>query len=120
MYSFKLTSFIIFSAMFWTVSVVSATLTWSLLNSALRPRVKSKEEPDDEVHGPLKEESEVEDNDFFGGPVKVKKEQSTEPGGSMWLQRSHEDDVGGIGSWLESEKALHVQKRKGHSIKDEY
>lgn len=71
MYRWKITSFIVFSSLFWTVSMSSCVLTWLVLTSVLLPATpkeeeeNTKEEPHDVV---LKNEPEIEDE------PKVKKE----------------------------------------------
>lgn len=113
MYRWKLTSFVIFSSMFWTVSMASASLTWFLLNLVLRPEPVSMEEIKDEEHDIVKEESETEDIGSSSGPVKVKEEPEEQASSSL-LQSYLADDEGGIGSGLEDPEGRGLQKRRSH------
>lgn len=57
MYRWKLTSFVVFSSLFWTVSMASASLTWFLLTWVLKsetPKNEIKEE--EELPEAIKEE----------------------------------------------------------------
>ncbi|KAJ6093122.1 hypothetical protein N7486_008411 [Penicillium sp. IBT 16267x] len=113
MYRWKFTSFVIFSSMFWTVSVASASLTWFLLNWVLRPEPVLKDAIKDEEHDIVKEESEAEEIGSSSGAVKVK-EEPEEQGSSSLLQSYLAGDEGGIGSGLEDPEERGVQKRRSH------
>lgn len=71
MYRWKITSFIVFSSLFWAVSMSSCGLTWLLLTWVLQPATpkqedeKIKEESHDVV---LKNEPDIDDE------PKIKKE----------------------------------------------
>lgn len=120
MYRWKLTSFVIFSSMFWTVSMASASLTWFLLNLVMRPEPVLTDEIKDEEHGIkddehkiVKEESEMGDIGSSSGAVKVK-EEPEEQGSSSLLQGYLAGDEGGIGSGLEDPEGRGLQKRRSH------
>ncbi|KAJ5760781.1 hypothetical protein N7520_007937 [Penicillium odoratum] len=113
MYRWKLTSFVIFSSMFWTVSVSSATVTWLLLNWVLRPEPVSMDEIKDEARDLVKDEPETEDTGSSSGAVKVK-EEPEEQGSSSLFKSYLADDEGGIGSGLEDPEVRGLQKRRSH------
>lgn len=118
MYRWKITSFIVFSSMFWTVSMASASSTWLLLNWVLTTEPEPKDEIKEEQEL-IKNEPETEESGSSDEPVKVKKEEPEEQ--PAWLQRyMAEGDEGGIGSGLESSEAQGLQKRRSHLGDEEY
>jgi hypothetical protein len=113
MYRWKLTSFVVFSSLFWTVSMASASLTWFILTwimQAEKPEAEIKEEED--IPEAIKEEP--EDTSSSSDSVKIKKE---EPETKTSLLQSYpaEGDYPGLGSGRESAEARGVQKRKSHA-----
>jgi hypothetical protein len=116
MYRWKLTSFVVFSSLFWTVSVASATLTWFILNSIMQsptPQAEIKEEG--KIPEAIKEEP--EDTSSSSDSIKIKKE---EPETSLTQSYPAEGDYPGLGSGRESAEARGVQKRKGHSTEGDH
>ena len=113
MYRWKLTSFIVFASLFWTISVASASLTWIMLGWALRPEFVPKEEIKGEERDLVKDEPETEDSSSHSGAVKVK-EEPEELGISTLLESYPEVDDGGMGSGLESAEGRGMQKRRSH------
>lgn len=112
MYRWKITSFVVFSSLFWTVSMGSAGITWFLLNWVLHPEKTIKEEQEDvkeEPSGLVKDEP--EDNGSSSEPVKVKKE---EPESSLLQSSPPTGDDSGLGSGMESAEARGVQRRRSH------
>ncbi|KAJ5167887.1 uncharacterized protein N7482_003481 [Penicillium canariense] len=73
MYRWKLTSFVVFSSLFWTVSMASASLTWLLLSLILQPGTL-KEEIKEEEETPEAIKDDPEDSSSSSEPVKIKKE----------------------------------------------
>jgi hypothetical protein len=110
MYRWKLTSFAIFSSLFWLLSVASASLTWLLLNSVLHAEPTSGRKTKDEDHHSIKDEPE-------DSPISPEPFIKEEPRESALLQSLPSDDPG-VGSGLESAEARGVQRRRGH-LKDE-
>lgn len=107
MYRWKLTSFVVFSSMFWTVSMASASLTWFILAWIMRPETPKGEIKEEEYPEAIKEEP--EDSSSSSESVKVKKE---EPETSLLQSYPAEGDyAAGLG---ESTEARGVQKRKSH------
>lgn len=112
MYRWKLTSFVVFSSLFWTVSMASASLTWFLLTWVLKsetPKNEIKEE--EELPEAIKEEL-GEDSSSSEPIKKVKKE---EPETSLLQSYPVEGEYAGIGSGREGAEARGVQKRRSHS-----
>jgi hypothetical protein len=109
MYRWKLTSFVIFSSLFWTISMGSAGLTWFILSSVLQPvpTQEVKEESAESV------KDEPEDDEPLSEPVKVKQEEP-----ESLLQSYPPAGDAGQGSGLESAEARGVQKRRSHSTTD--
>ncbi|KAJ5683315.1 hypothetical protein N7462_006480 [Penicillium macrosclerotiorum] len=108
MYRWKLTSFVIFSSMFWSVSMASAGLTWFLLTWALQPATETKEEIKEESRELIKEEAEdsLSSSELF----KVKRE---EPESSLLRSYSSEGEDAGLGSGLERAEARGVTNDDG-------
>jgi hypothetical protein len=112
MFRWKLTSFVIFSSLFWTISMGSAGLTWFILSSVLQP-VPTQADVKEESAESVKDEP--EDDEPFSEPVKVKVKQE-EP--ESLLQSYPPAGDAGQGSGLESAEARGVQKRRSHSTTD--
>lgn len=116
MYRWKLTSFVVFSSLFWTVSVASASLTWFILTSIMQsgiPQAEIKEE--ENVPESIKEEP--EDSSSSSDSVKIKKE---EPETSLLKSYAAEGEYPGLGSGRESAEARGVQKRKSHATEGDH
>lgn len=112
MYRWKITSFFVFSSLFWTVSVGSAGLTWFVLNWVLHPEKTIKEEPEDvqeEPSGLVKDEPEDIESSSESG--KVKKE---EPKSAPLQSYPPTGEDSGRGSGVESAEARGVQRRRSH------
>ncbi|KAJ5095512.1 hypothetical protein NUU61_004868 [Penicillium alfredii] len=112
MYRWKLTSFVVFSSVFWSLSLASAGATWLLLTWALRPQETPesiKAEPRDLIKEEPEEDSSSDES------VVVKKE---EPDSTLVKSYPVEGDESGIGSGLESAEARGVQKRRSHLTQD--
>ncbi|KAJ9353570.1 hypothetical protein DTO027B9_5272 [Paecilomyces variotii] len=138
MYRWKITSFLIFSGMFWGVSMASSAIAWLILSSYLgsgaREPEKSikKEEREDR---PIKTEEETTDSDSDGyqesskqGIGRVKQEEDPHdeaPFDPHAAEADDEDDEGqqirespgagtdsGIGTSLESASAQGIQRRR--------
>jgi hypothetical protein len=117
MYRWKLTSFVVFSSIFWTVSMASASLTWFLLTWIMQsdtPKGEIKEEEGD-FSKAIKDE--FEDSSSSSEPVKVKKEEPE----TSWLQSyPAEGDNAGLGSGRDSAEARGVQRRRSHSTEGDH
>ncbi|KAJ5736249.1 uncharacterized protein N7483_001374 [Penicillium malachiteum] len=114
MYRWKLTSFVVFSSLFWTVSMSTASLIWFVLSS-LKPESTSTDEIKDEEQDLIKDEPVTEESEsLFSESFKIKKEQPEEQASSSSLLQSYkaDSDEGGMGSGLESSEAQGVQKRR--------
>ena len=107
MYRWKITSFVVFSSLFWSVSILSASLTWLTLTWVLgtTPKDEIKEEPRDLVKN--------ESDDDISSEESVKKEES-----ETRLLHSYPAEGEAIGSGLESAEARGVQKRRSHTRAD--
>lgn len=112
MYRWKITSFVIFSSLFWTISMSSVGVTWLLMNWVLHPAA-TPEEIKEESPDMVKNEPETEDIGSSGEPVKVKKEEPEEAESSSLLQ-SYTEGEAAIGSGLESAEARGLQRRRSH------
>lgn len=110
MYRFKLTSFVVFSSVFWTVSVGSAGLTWFLLNWVLHAKKTIKDEPDVHDDSSRLIKDEPEDSGSSSEP-KVKREA---PESSLLQSYPPADDESGRGSGMESAGERGVQRRRSH------
>lgn len=112
MYRWKITSFFVFSSLFWTVSVGSAGLTWFLLNWALHPEKTIKEEPEGVKEEPsVLVKDEPEDNESSSESGKVKEE---EPESTVLQSYPPTGEDSGLGSGMESAEARGVQRRRSH------
>ena len=116
MYRWKITSFVIFSSLFWTVSMASASLTWFLLMWIMQfetPKGEIKEEVEEVGEEEFSEtiKPEPEDSKSSDEPIKVKKEESET---SLLQSYPAEGEHTGIGSGRESAEARGVQKRRSH------
>lgn len=110
MYRWKLTSFAIFSSVFWMLSMASASLTWLLLNTVLQSEPTPAKTIKDEDHNNIKDAP--EDSPTSPGPdIKEEREESA-------LLQSFLSDDPGVGSGLESAQARGVQRRRSN-LKDE-
>lgn len=107
MYRWKITSFVVFSSLFWSVSMLSASLTWLALTWILEttPKNPIKQEPADLI----KQES--EDGDTSEESLEIKKE---EPESRLLCSYPAEGDRSGTGSGLETAEARGVQRRRSH------
>ncbi|KAJ5228223.1 hypothetical protein N7489_008931 [Penicillium chrysogenum] len=114
MYRWKITSFVVFSSLFWSVSVLSAGLTWLAMTWVLgaMPKNEIKEEPEDSI----KEES--GDGDTSDESSEVKKEEPEEHERLLSSYPAEGDEVG-TGSGLESAEARGVQRRRSHLTQTE-
>ncbi|KAJ5888090.1 hypothetical protein N7495_008131 [Penicillium taxi] len=111
MYRWKLTSFAVFSSMFWTISMISASFTWFVLKG-LRPENEPNQISDikkvkEESRDFVKEESEAEDGLSYADTVKIKKEEPESDSSSSLLSNYPGDDEG-LGSALQSAEELSV------------
>ncbi|KAJ5728349.1 hypothetical protein N7493_004679 [Penicillium malachiteum] len=115
MYRWKLTSFIVFSSLFWTVSMSTASLIWFVLSS-LKPEATSTDEIKDEEQDIIKDEPGARESALFSESYQIKKEEPEEHASSSSLLQSYkaESDEGGMGSGLESSEAQGIQKRRSH------
>ena len=113
MYRWKITSFMIFSSLFWTISMSSVGVTWLLMNWVLHPAATPKEEVKEESPDMVKNEPETEDSGSSGEPVKIKKEEPGEAESSSLLQ-SYPEGEPAIGSGLESAEERGLQRRRSH------
>ncbi|KAL1848189.1 CCR4-NOT core subunit cdc39 [Paecilomyces lecythidis] len=136
MYRWKLTSFLVFTGMFWGVSMTSSAIAWltlsSLFGSGAKEPEKSvkKEERDDR---PIKAEEEESDSDSHEASFKrevehIKQEEDSDDQALVdphAAEADDEDDEGqriressgpgtdsGIGTSLESASAQGVQRRR--------
>jgi seipin len=107
MFRWKITSFVVFSSLFWFVSMLSASLTWLALTWVLgaTPKNGIKDEPRDLI----KNESE----DDVSSDESVKKEES-----ESRLLHSYPAEGEAMGSGLERAEARGVQKRRSHTQAD--
>ncbi|KAJ5045978.1 hypothetical protein NUH16_002803 [Penicillium rubens] len=102
------------SSLFWSVSVLSAGLTWLAMTWVLgaMPKNEIKEEPEDSI----KEES--GDGDTSDESSEVKKEEPEEHERLLSSYPAEDDEVG-TGSGLESAEARGVQRRRSHLTQTE-
>lgn len=114
MYRWKIASFVIFSSMFWTISMSSASLTWFIVSSIWQSGTP-KEEIKGDSHDDLKEDTETEEGSSLSEGVKVKDEEVD----SKLLQSYPETHDSGVGSGMESAEARGIQKRRMHSLQDQ-
>jgi hypothetical protein len=114
MYRWKITSFMIFSSMFWTISMSSASLTWFIVSSIWQSGTP-KEEPKGDSDDELKGDTETEDGSTSSEVVKVKDEEVD----SKLLQSYPETHDSGVGSGMESAEDRGIQKRRMHSLEED-
>ncbi|KAE8328705.1 putative adipose-regulatory protein-domain-containing protein [Aspergillus sergii] len=136
MYNWKITSFFIFTSLFWSICMTSASISWVIIASlsstgAREPEVK--EEAGDEM--PIKEEPSEETSSLMEAPST----SSTNPEGKRRIKREDEyeadDDESdglprdrgtlpseevGAGTGLESAEARGVQRRRSRLFRDEH
>lgn len=110
MYRWRITSFVVFSSLFWSVSMLSAGLTWLAMTWVLgtMPENEIKEEPE----GSIKEDP--EDTDTSDESSEVKKEEPEEQERRLLSSYPAEVDEAGTGSGLESAEARGLQRRRSH------
>lgn len=110
MYRWKITSFVVFSSLFWFVSLSSASLTWLALTWALgaEPKTEIKEESDRLVKDEPATEDEIDSSD-----ESVKKE---EPDSRLLHSLPLEGET--VGSGRESAEARGVQRRRSHTKRE--
>ncbi|KGO77867.1 Survival protein SurE-like phosphatase/nucleotidase [Penicillium italicum] len=82
MYRWKITSFFVFSSLFWSVSMLSTGLTWLAMTWVLgtMPKNEIKEEPEDSI----KEETEDQDTSDESFEVKKEEPEEQERSGMTW------------------------------------
>lgn len=138
MYRWKLTSFLVFTGMFWGVSMTSSAIAWLILSSLFGSRTKTPEESvkkEGRDDRPIKAEEEESDSDSHEASFKREVEQikQEEDSDDQALVDPHaaeaddedDDDEGqriressgpgtdsGIGTSLESASAQGVQRRR--------
>lgn len=110
MYRWKITSFVVFSSLFWSVSILSAGLTWLAMAWVLgtEPKNEIKEEPEDSI------KEDTEEQDTSDESSEVKKEEPEEQERRLLSSYPAEGDEAGTGSGLESAEARGVQRRRSH------
>lgn len=109
MYRWKITSFFVFSSLFWTVSTGSAGLTWFLLNWALHPEKTVKEEPENVRDEPTRLVKDEPEDDESSSMVKNEEPEST------FLQSyPPKNEDSGFGSGMESAEVRGLQRRRSH------
>ena len=134
MYNWRLSSFVVFTALFWTVSVVSTGTVWFVLASIFGGKSKARhvdvkrEEDYDESESTVKEESDDETrNPHFIKP-KIEDDSEEQPGFSPLTSEQEEDDdddlgesttisarsVFGSGTGFQRPSGLQIQRRRSH------
>ncbi|PYI34069.1 adipose-regulatory protein [Aspergillus indologenus CBS 114.80] len=132
MYNWKLTSFVIFGFMFWSVSMVTAGMVWALLAIVFHhPKEEGKDvvvKTESDSEAVVKSEDTDEPPSLFDIPSEIshirgtpiKKEEDLDDGGSDSIEDTDEDrgaessDVSGTGTGLESAHARGIQRRRSH------
>ncbi|KAI2721646.1 hypothetical protein DTO013E5_788 [Penicillium roqueforti] len=96
MYYWKITSFVVFSSLFWSVSIVSAGLTWLAMTWiwGTMPKNEIKEEPQDSI----KEES--EDGNTSDESSDVKKEEPEQERRLLSSYPADVDEAVGMTLWI--------------------
>ncbi|PYI20556.1 adipose-regulatory protein [Aspergillus violaceofuscus CBS 115571] len=135
MYNWKLTSFVIFGFMFWSVSMVTAGMVWALLAIVFHhPKEEGKDvvvKTESGSEAVVKSEDTDEPSSLFDVPsetshirgTSIKKEEDLDDEGSDAIEDTDEDrgaessDVSGIGTGLESAHAQGIQRRRSHLIR---
>ncbi|KAF7715673.1 Uncharacterized protein PECH_001549 [Penicillium ucsense] len=112
MYRWRLTSFVIFSTLFWTISVASASLTWFILTWVMQSEpVQGKTKIKEEIERIERIKEESEDRSYLTESVKIKRE---DPEPQLLQSLPPEADYAGIGSGREKAEAYGIQKRRSH------
>ncbi|KAJ5132734.1 hypothetical protein N7448_006892 [Penicillium atrosanguineum] len=113
MYRWKLTSFVVFSSLFWTISMGSAGLTWFVLSLVLQPAPIEEQIKEEETE---RVKDEPEDDDSSSEHVKVKEEEPER----MLQSYPRAGDEAAQGSGLESAEARGMQKRRSRLLEDDH
>lgn len=110
MYRWRITSFIVFSSLFWSVSMLSAGVTWLAMTWILGtiPKDEIKGEPEDSI------KEDPEDQDTSDESSEVKKEEPEEQERRLLSSYLAEGDEASTGSGIESAEARGVQRRRSH------
>ncbi|KAG0155078.1 hypothetical protein PDIDSM_651 [Penicillium digitatum] len=110
MYRWKVTSFVVFSSLFWSVSMLSAGLTWLAMTWVwgTMPKNEIKEEPEDSI------KEDPDDQNTSEESLEVKKEEPEEQEQRLLSSYPAEGEETGTGSGLESAEARGVQRRRSH------
>ncbi|PLB53003.1 adipose-regulatory protein [Aspergillus steynii IBT 23096] len=132
MYNWRITSFFVFTFMFWSTSMISASIVWIVLatfaNSGTDGKVTVKKEDRDETRikqEPLEEstsplESSLDtSNDQPERRVKKEKEYQVESQADDESEGSPDKQTSGAGTGLESSGAQGVQRRRRHTSGDD-
>ncbi|PYH78967.1 adipose-regulatory protein [Aspergillus uvarum CBS 121591] len=134
MYNWKLTSFVIFGFMFWSVSMVTAGMVWALLAIVFHhPKEEGKDvvKTESGSEAVVKSEDTDEPPSLFDVPSEIshirgtpiKQEEDLDDGGSDSIEDTDGDrgaessDVSGTGTGLESAHARGIQRRRSHLIR---
>ncbi|OJJ51484.1 hypothetical protein ASPZODRAFT_12305 [Penicilliopsis zonata CBS 506.65] len=142
MYNWRITAFVTFTTVFWSTSMVSASIAWLVLASfaggkgnktptKLKNEAIKKEEEPEESDVSIKEESDEETEQF---PIEREEEEEEEEEGGEGEEEdqtqpqqittdtsadSDVDDPGvGTGTGLESAEARGIQRRRSHQARD--
>lgn len=111
MYNWRILSFFTFTSMFWSVSMISASVTWLLFSTFL----KSRDRDDDTK---IKTEDDEDNADTVKNPAKseeksIKDEETEEPTDIPPFSTDYTDyqDDSGLGTGLDRQTA---QRRRKH------
>lgn len=138
MYNWRLTTFAIFTLMFWSVSMLSASIAWVLLSSILRRPTEDLDSSDVKEEGEPSESASSGDSNNGDRPIKqednpIKEEDLEDTGTNTPLPPANEDDgedidpvqvVGdtgdsGVGTSMESPSARGLQRRRSRLYTEE-
>ncbi|KAK1143014.1 hypothetical protein N8T08_007078 [Aspergillus melleus] len=128
MYNWRITSFFVFTFMFWSISMISATIAWltlaAIFNTGEDKTVILKKEDRDDTR--IKQEPLEESTSPFGSSLDTSNEQ---PERSVKKEKEYqaddesdespEDRASGAGTGLESSRAQGVQRRRRHLYGDD-
>ncbi|EHA22006.1 hypothetical protein ASPNIDRAFT_56432 [Aspergillus niger ATCC 1015] len=106
MYNWRLTSFVVFGFLFWSVSMASTGLAWVVFASLLSSRAEKEE--DEEDNGGIADEDETDEDNYLY-------EEDAEDG-----RGEGPSEASGTGTARESAHARGVQRRRSHIIQEDH
>lgn len=130
MYNWPLSSFLVFSFVFWSVSMLSASVVWFVVASLASNGGKTKVKGEQTSGPSIKESDEEGDassqdsrNDSPDSPLKgrIKEERGSEELGDIPASEVAVSQAeSGTGTGLESPAARGVQRRRSHAFEGEH